>query len=92
MGMSTHVVGFRPADDEWYRKTAAYRACADAGVAIPAELETFFGGEDPLDQPGYEVNIKAAVSPYSADSRSGYDIDLSKLPPGLKIVRVYNSY
>lgn len=94
MGMDLSVSGIIPADDDYRKKLAAYHACEEAGVPIPKELETFFK-DGPPDEKGMEVyafdtdpiskQFKAAVE--SCKSEWGYDIDLSKLPKEIKILR-----
>lgn len=94
MGMSTHIVGFRQADDRWKRMKAAYEACEAAGVEIPDDVDDFFDGEPPGDKPGMEVDIKCspAVSEYNDDSLSGFEIDIRELSKDIGIIRVYNSW
>ena len=94
MGMSTHVVGFRPPDKKWLKMKAAYEACEAADIAVPDDIEDFFDGEGPSDKPGMEVQIKRteAVKEWSDDSRSGYEIDVTKLPKDVTVIRVYNSF
>jgi len=94
MGMSTHIVGFRPADERWKKMKAAYEACEMAGIAVPKDVEEFFGYEPPGDKPGMEVEIEdsEAVSEWSDESRSGYEIDVAKLPKDIAVIRVYNSW
>lgn len=94
MGMSTHIVGFRPADELWKKMKAAYEACEAADIDIPKDVKKFFGGEPPGDKPGMEVEIEEleAVSGYSDESRDGYEIDVRKLPKDIVIIRVYNSW
>jgi hypothetical protein len=93
MGMSTHVQGFRPPDDKWKAMKAIWDACEAAKVPPPAAVAEFFGHTAP-DPAGVEVNIERtpACRPWSDESRSGFEVDVSKLPPGLTIVRFYNSY
>lgn len=92
--MSTHIVGFRPADDKWRKMKAVYEACEAAGTAIPPEVIRFFCNEPPGDKPGVEVEVEdhKAVKPYSADMRDGFEVDLTKLPQDIKMLRFYNSY
>ena len=92
MGMSTHVVGFRPPDEQWERMKLIWETCEEAGIPIPKEVDLFFDGESPEDKFGQEIKLGIAVTKYVADMRDGYDIDVSKLPTGVWIVRVYNSY
>lgn len=92
MGMSTHVKGFRPADEQWEKMKQIWETCEEADVPIPKEVEEFFDDEEPGDRPGMEIDLGDAVSEYNADMMDGYEIDITKLPPGVKIIRVYNSY
>lgn len=94
MGMSTHVIGFRPPDARWKKMKAVYDACIAAETTPPKEVMEFFGHEDP-DDSGVEVEIEDtdAVSEYSDEySAHGYEIDIRKLPKDVHILRFYNSY
>lgn len=92
MGMSTHVVGIIPPDDVWKKMKAAYDSCVAAGVSIPGEVDQFFNGETP-DPAGVVVELGApCVEKWSDDSRSGFEVDVTKLPPHVRIVRFYNSW
>jgi hypothetical protein len=90
--MSTHIVGFRPADEKWNKMKATWLACEDAGVPIPEEVKAFFHYESPGDKPGIEVEIKEALREWTDDCRQGYEVDLTKLPPDVKVLRFYNSW
>lgn len=92
MSMSTHVVGFRPADEKWEKMKAVWDACKTAGVEVPQGVERFFGGEGPGDKPGMEVDLSGAVIEWSAEMKNGYEVNLAKLPPDVTIIRFYNSY
>lgn len=89
MGMSTHVVGFRPPDDDWKKMKAVYDACTAAGVDPPREVSEFFE-DGPPDPAGVEV--KLSPREWVADGRSGYEVDVDTLPPGVKVIRFYNSW
>lgn len=97
MGMSTHVVGFKPADAKWQKMKAVWDACDEAGTDVPSEVVKFFGGDIP-DKSGVEVGsreLKAAgaVTEWdNGDSMSGYEIHLDRVPADVKIIRVYNSF
>jgi hypothetical protein len=93
MSMSTHVVGFKPPDNKWKKMKAVYEACRAAKVDPPKEVAEFFEDGAPDDQ-GVEVCIEntSAVKEWSDDSRSGYEVDLKKLDPDVKIIRFYNSW
>ena len=55
--MSMHVVGFKPADEQWKKMKAAWDACKTAGVDPPQTVTEYFDGNDPGDAPGMEVDI-----------------------------------
>ena len=92
MGMTTHVMGFQPPDEEWQQMKAVFDVCTKAGIEIPDEVEDFFNYEDPKDSKGKEVNIEDAVTETSSEMRDGFEVDLSKLPMTVKVVRFFNAY
>lgn len=92
MGMSTRCVGFRPADELWKRMKTIWDTCDDAGVAVPSEVEAFFASVPPGDKPGQEIPLGDAATQYRGEEAEGYEIDVTKLPPGVQIIRVYNQW
>ena len=42
MGMSTHLVGIVPPDDDWKKMKAVWDACDNADVDIPKDVSEFF--------------------------------------------------
>jgi hypothetical protein len=93
MGMSMHIVGFRPPDERWKKMKQVWDACAQAGVSPPSEVEKFFGGERP-DENGVEVRLLPgpAVREFKQDMQEGFEVDVSKLPADLKIIRFFCSW
>lgn len=91
MGMSTHVVGFRPPDEKWKQMKAAYDACVAAHVGVPEDVRLFFEYKEPSDL-GVEVQIPNALRRYSADMKDGYEVDLKKVPKDVTVIRFYNSH
>jgi len=91
MGMSTHVIGFRPPDERWKRMKAVYDTCTKAKVEIPKEVDDFFGGGEP-DESGVEVEIERTEAVEEWNGRQGFQVDITKLPKDLKYIRFYNSY
>ncbi len=96
MGMSTHVIGFKPPDEKWKKMKAIYDSCNAAGVSVPREVYEFFNNDTPTEE-GVAVSEKdlvkaGAVKAYRDDMKDGYDIFTDKLDPDIKIIRVYNSY
>lgn len=92
MGMSTHVVGFRPPDEKWQQMKAVWDACQAAHIAPPAEVEEFFQGEPPDDQ-GVEVRLDGqALREWTNEYASGYEVVVDKLPRDVTVIRFYNSW
>lgn len=96
MGSSMHVVGFRPPDEMWRRMKAVWDACTEADISVPAAVELYFDGMPP-DPAGVHISEATltnagAVSEWAADMREGHELDLTKIPPGVTIIRFYNSY
>jgi hypothetical protein len=89
--MTPRIVGFRPPDQTWRDMKAAWDACEKAGVPPPKEVQEFFGNESP-DPLGVQVKIDdtSCLRKFRADNTDGYEIDITKLPAGLTIIRVYN--
>lgn len=93
MSMSTFVMGFRPPDEKWKKMKAIWDSCKKAGVEAPKEVDSFFGGEPP-DDSGVEVKLEGTLCcrEYREEMRDGFEIEISKLPKDIKIIRFVNSY
>lgn len=93
MSMSTHVVGFKPPDDKWKRMKEVYDACVKAKVKIPDEVLKFFEYEEP-DSAGVQVRLQGThcCVEFNRDSQQGIEIDVAKLPEGVKYIRFFNSF
>ncbi len=91
--MSTHIKGFVPPDNKWKQMKSVYDACETAGIKIPREVFDFFDGDVPVEH-GHEVDINVAINTVTDPSRSAdiWDVDISKLPPHVKVIRFVNSY
>ena len=107
MGMSTHVKGIIPKDDEEFKiMKSIFENCVYQDITPPKEVLEYFdleeleeddcyGLEEVADEKGIIVEdslIKSAVEEYSEDMGSGYDVDIRKLPSNVKIIRFYNSW
>lgn len=99
MSMSRHVLLLRDENDHTYRvNTQALIGLRDAGIhELPPPLNEYFGisdcGEFEEGVTGLEVkDVNGAVEDYREDMREGFRVDVTKLPPGVKSVLVFNSY
>lgn len=88
MSMDITIVGFRPADDKWRVMKTIYEQCEEIGVPIPKEVLAFFDHQAP-DESGVRVEIAdtECCREYSNDYESGYEIDVTKLPKDVTIIR-----
>jgi hypothetical protein len=91
MSMSTRIVGFRPPNEKWKKMKAAWDACEAAGVMPPKDVRDFFEGDEP-DAAGVVVDIRQAVTPVDKNMTDGFDVDITKLPKDVNIIRFENSY
>lgn len=93
MGMHTYIQAIRPPDAKWQSMKAVYDSCMDAGVPLPVEVERFFGGDKPCDK-GVIVRLDRDkhYTEGSDDGRDWMDLDLTKLPNDVKIVRFVASF
>ena len=92
MSMSTYVVGFKPADDKWKKMKAVWDACKAAETDPPEDVEKFFDGQYPGDSPGMTVDICQAITEWGDEGSSGYEVDVTKLPKDVTVVRFFNSW
>lgn len=93
MSMNTNIVGFRPPDEKWKKMKAIWDSCNEAGIEPPAEVDRFFNGIPP-DGSGVEVEIEntSCCRKYQEEMRSGYEVEIAKLPKDIKIIRFWNSF
>lgn len=100
MSMSMHAVAIVPPDDdkfEQYKKI--WDACVAADIDIPDEVLEYFDEEPPHEE-GIVRDIGSEYGPnhpccskWSDGSHcGGYEIEIDKLPPNTKRVRVYCAY
>lgn len=91
MSMSTHAVGIRPMDDRYKSMLAIYDSCRKLGISTPREVDEFFNHEVPNSN-GVIVNIEDATRVWETDYCQGLEVDVSKLPSNVTVVRFFNSY
>lgn len=93
MGMSTHVTGYKKADEKWNKYKAIYNAYKDAGMEIPDEINDFFDFEDPAEKPGMDVKLSEdCCYEVTGTGWEGIEINLSKIPEGTTHIRFINSW
>lgn len=93
MGMSTFIIGFRPPDKRWKEMKKIWDSCDKANIEQPKEVDEFFDGEEP-DASGVKIELEGteAVQDYDEENGSGFQVDISKLPKDLKLIRFYNNW
>lgn len=93
MSTSMYIDGFKSETDEYRKMKAIYDACEAAGVETPDAVDKYFG----IDGPGaygkaIDLSEAKCVKKFSEDGQCGYDVDITKLPKDIKIIRFYLSY
>ena len=91
MGMSTHVIAFRPPDAQWQKMKAIWDACVAGNVDLPEQVSEFFDGEAP-DAQGVKIDIRALLDPWQDNGDEGYELELARLPADVSVLRFYNSW
>jgi hypothetical protein len=92
MGMSTHLLGFKEPDEKWKAMEAVRDSCKAAGINPPEEVSKYFEWDTPDDR-GVEVKVECTdcCQELGDDHRSGFEVELRKLPDDLTYIRFYNS-
>jgi hypothetical protein len=103
VSMSTYICGIKPPDERWVQMDTIWKACEDAGIAPPTEVYDFFGGDTP-DPKGVVVPFQTGggylVYTYidgveeirKGSPNAGFIVDITKLPPDIKLIRFENSW
>lgn len=101
MGMSTHVVGLRSADNSQYRRMiGVVEACAEADVPLPDLVQRYFGSEAEgapadwvlehhLEAP---LEVELPSKEWGNQSSAGVEVAVSDIPSGVTTIRFYNSW
>ena len=90
MGMSTCVTLLRDGNDaEHKKKVAVLRACFEAKVQLPPEIEEYFEGSYIEDSP-LVIEFKART--INGEECQGFEIDIDELPENVKTIRFCNSW
>lgn len=85
-----HNIGFVPPDETWLKMKAVYDACTRAGVAVPKDVEEFFGYKVPDDA---GVQIELPLTEWSEfEIGSGFELEVSKIPQHVKVIRFYEKW
>ena len=96
MSLDLSIFAVVPSTDPKFKKyVEVYKACAAAGVDIPAEVNTYFKGDEP-NPDGLERELMNMDDNENADhisvTRSNdaweYTIDISQLPPDTKKIKI----
>lgn len=90
MSVSLGVYGVVPADEEFNKMKSIHDSCEEMGITPPKEVVDFFDGERP-DPAGMVIWMDDSrtdgVTEWGNDYSSGYEIEIAKLDPKIKIIR-----
>lgn len=99
-GPSLHVYGIIEPDEKYKNMVSAWEACMKAGIGVPDALGKYFDWETP-DSEGMRILLGKAdelfkfqpgVSYHSEEYESGVIIDIAKIDPRIKKIKVINQY
>ncbi len=93
MSMKMNVVGIMAADEKYNLMREIWDMCVKADIDPPDEVYDFFRHEEP-DGTGLQIDIKnsGAVETWGEEEKSGFQVDITKLPEGVRFIRFYNSW
>ena len=101
MSVSMHFQILRDPEHELFKKhMAVNQACLDAGIKkLPEETAAYFNCEYPecasemerraLEIEKRDLNSMGAVGEWHDEYHYGHEIDITKLPPDAKIIRLW---
>jgi len=91
--MSTYIIGFKPKDEKYHQMKAIHDACIIANVSLPKEVYDYFGDYE-VDDAGIRVDKlpEDCSKEWGNEYSSGIEVDISKLPKDIKIIRFVNSW
>ncbi|KKM19573.1 hypothetical protein LCGC14_1654260 [marine sediment metagenome] len=93
MSMSTGVILLRDKDDPQYQYyLKVLNSCIEAKVPLPDAVDRYFGGQGTSNDPDFPLEIDFEVTEWKKSGQVGIDIDLDKIPKGVKTIRFYNSW
>lgn len=97
--MSTRVEAIKPPNKKWEAMKAVYDACVAAGTSTPKEVDDFFNGGSPDTIGVIAATVHDStkllppwVTKVEREMESGFEIDVTKLPKDVTVVRFTNSY
>lgn len=97
MGMNSYVLGFKPPDEKWKKMKAVWDTCKKAKVDPPKEVSDFFDDCAP-DERGVVIDQTVLEEQGSVkewndqDMCSGFEVDVTKLPKDVTVIRFVNSF
>ena len=94
MSIGLYISGMSEPDEEFRKLKAVYDACKAADVLpenYPPEVEHYFGGYEPEDLMGKDIDIDAAIIKGDKYMSTDFTVDITLLPPGVKYIRFWMS-
>ncbi len=87
MSVSIYVSGITPPDDEYQKMKAIWDSCTAGGIEVPEQVSEYFDWKNP-DPKGIARDVDEATTRVSDEYSYGYDIEISKLNPNIRFIRV----
>ena len=93
MSESYHIHGICEPDAKWKEYQEILSICERNNVETPAEVQEYFEDSDPeLSGVTMQLGPADGVTKYSADMRTGFDVEIAKLPDNVTKLRFFVSY
>jgi len=96
--MSISVAGIKPADEKYRKMLEVYEACKAASVPVPDAVQKFFNYGDP-EPTGVLVSLSSpgrardpSITEYRNDYSEGFEVNLDKLDPNIRVLRFTVGY
>ncbi len=91
--MSTHtqIYGIVPPDKNYQKMKAVWDVCTEAGIEVPDAVKRYFEHEEP-DGRGMKIKILSAIEDCSEPHTTGVEVNLSKIPEKVKLIRFVQSW
>lgn len=91
MSLSYHILFLRDRNDpDHQKKVAVLKACQAADVALPDEINEYFGEQYDEDYP-LETRIPLALHKVSS-GLDWYEVKVDDIPKGVKVIKFCISY
>ena len=97
MSVNLYVSEVIPADEKYNKMLSILNACKELNISPPDEVAEFFDHNGSPNIDGYETSYSSYgklpnyIKNWEDNYRSGFEIEVDKIPKKVKIIRCYNA-